>query len=49
MNDANFALNIKQLMTLEFIPVPDVMNKFDELMTQHFFVIIYIYSLYIIS
>ncbi|XP_022162942.1 uncharacterized protein LOC111028558 [Myzus persicae] len=38
ISDADFALNIKQLMALAFIPVPDVVDTFDELMSQSFFV-----------
>jgi len=38
ISNADFALNIKQLMALAFIPIPDVEEKFDELMSQHFFV-----------
>lgn len=32
ISDADFALNIKQLMSLAFNPVPDVVDTFDELM-----------------
>jgi hypothetical protein len=39
MNDADFGLKIKQLMALDFVPVPHVVDKFDKLMSQQFFVI----------
>jgi len=38
ISDADFALNIKKLMALAFIPVPVVADTFDELMSQSFFV-----------
>lgn len=38
VSDADFALNIKQLMALAFILVPDVVYTFDELMSQSFLV-----------
>lgn len=38
ISDADFTLNIKQLMALAFIPVRDVDNTFYELMSQGFFV-----------
>lgn len=28
--DADFALNLKQLMALAFVPVSDIIKKFDE-------------------
>lgn len=34
--DRNFALNVKLLMALAFIPISDVEVKFDELMSQSF-------------
>jgi len=37
ISDADFALNIKQVMPLAFIPVPDVVDTFDELISQSFF------------
>jgi len=36
-NNADFALKIKQLMALAFVPVSDVVEKFDELLSQQFF------------
>jgi hypothetical protein len=38
MSDADFGLKIKQLMALAFVPVPHVVDKFDKLMFQQFFV-----------
>eukprot|EP00102_Acyrthosiphon_pisum_P017587 XP_008189050.1 PREDICTED: uncharacterized protein LOC103311248 [Acyrthosiphon pisum] len=38
ISNADFALNVKQLMALAFVPIPDVEEKFDELMSQRFFV-----------
>lgn len=38
ISNADFALNVKQLMALAFVPIPDVEEKFDELMSQSFFV-----------
>lgn len=38
ISNADFALNIKRLMALTLIPIPDVEGKCDELMSQHFFV-----------
>lgn len=38
VEDSQFALNVRQLLTLAFVPVKDVLTYFDELLMQQFYI-----------